>query len=202
MCDAGAVFGYGYNTFDTCSKCVVIYVVLHIPLAVLITKLGSMSWLTENKSQTQTPAPTPASSWSILKRKWPDSLLNKHCGAVVLQHRNTGTLSLNRGLLVSGVYGNKQLCNKWQGKVWDTGSVSTAGYGPHKTRRLRVNPENRDLHRWRLLCVAPAGSWGARPRWDHPAWSCHPHPSLRWGASAGWRPASSFWSCAPVCVMK
>lgn len=57
--------------------------------------------------------------------------------------------------------------------------------------------ENRNLHRFCPLCVAPAGSWAAPLRSDHPAWSCHPHPSPRTGAFAGSFPHSSCPPCAP-----
>ena len=80
-------------------------------------------------------------------------------------------------------------------------SLSTAGYGHHKIRWFRGKAENWNLRRRVLPCVAPEGSWGARPRWDRRALSCHPHPSRRRGAWVECFPLSSCWSCAPVRVL-
>lgn len=104
--------------------------------------------------------------------------------------------SLNRGSFVSMETNNTVINHRAKSKTENylqqekTQSGSTADYGHHKTRWFRVNPGNRSLHRWCLLCGEPGGSWAVPPRWDHRALSCHPHPSQRWGAWDGWYPLS------------
>jgi len=113
---------------------------------------------------------------------------------------NTGAVFLNRHSLVSletnsTVVNNRAKSRRESQFPARRVSISTAGYGHRKTRWFR----ELNLRRLCLLCVAPRGSWAARPHWDPRAVSCHPRPSQRRGAWAGWSRPSSCWSVLPKC---
>lgn len=135
-----------------------------------------------------------------------NSWLNTHSvSVVVLWPINTGLLCQQRLICL---YGDKQHSDKLQSKVWGRKLSAVSGdtlpcqvMDVIKLGGSAVKHGNRNLHRWCSLCAAPGGSWAARPRSGHPAWSCHPRPSRRWGAWPGCCAHSSSWSCVPVCLL-
>lgn len=137
----------------------------------------------------------PSVFYTLYTTTWPGSSLKGHIWAL-----RTATQTHFFQQRLNRLYGDKQLCDKLQGQSLTAAQQGWVVFHLQVIELIklqgRLRRKKRNLRRWCLLCAAPAGSGGARRRSDRPAWSCHPHPSQRWGAWTWGEP--SYWFCAPA----